>query len=165
MSTGGTIFISFDIETMARRPSPVLPPRKVTKQNVRWHHAFRQERKARVYIVPPMLLRPSGACASGEARGGTRAHSDVEVALGTALEALQAAPVVAQLAAQSSENRSEQVVARPAWTSVGSTSADSGEAAFVRKSGLSEFVAEYVGGIERTPWWIPRYNSLKTQVL
>jgi len=93
---------------MERRPSPVLPPLTATKQNARWHHAFRQERKARaippVRLVPPTLPRPSGACASGEARGWTRAPSDVEVELVKALEALkgvQAALVAAQLAAQS----------------------------------------------------------------
>jgi hypothetical protein len=62
-----------------------------------------------VRIVPPTLPRPSGACASGKARGGTRAPSDVEVALVTALEALRgvhAALVVAQLATQSTEIRS-----------------------------------------------------------
>jgi DNA polymerase/3'-5' exonuclease PolX len=90
---------------MERRPSPVLPPLTVTKQAARWHHALRQERKARtkppVRIVPPTLPRPSRACASGEARRGTRAHSDVDVALVTALEALKgvhAALVAAQLA-------------------------------------------------------------------
>ena len=40
----------------------------------------------------------------------------------------------------------------PAWTSVGSTRAGSGEADLVRNSGLSEFLAEYVGRIERNPW-------------
>jgi hypothetical protein len=48
-------------------------------------------------------------CASGEARGGTRAPSDVEVELVTALEALKGvhtALVAAQLAAQSTEIRS-----------------------------------------------------------
>jgi hypothetical protein len=66
--------------------------------------------------------------------GGKRAHSDVEVALVTALEALKcvhAAFVAAQLAVQSTV-RSAQVVAMPAWTSVGSTSAGSGEADLVR---------------------------------
>jgi hypothetical protein len=68
-----------------------------------------------VRIVPPTLPRPFGACASGEARGGERAHSDVGVTLVTALEALKdvhAALVAAQLAVQPTV-RSVQVVAMP----------------------------------------------------
>ena len=109
--------------------------------------------KPPVRIVPPTLPRPFGGCASGEAREGKRALSDAEVTLVTALEALKdvhAALVAAQLAVQSTV-RSAQAVAMPAWTSVGSTSAGSGEAGLVRNSGLSEFLAEHVGGIERSP--------------
>jgi hypothetical protein len=90
--------------------------------------------KPPVRMVPPTLPRPFGACASGEARGGKRALSDAEVALVTALEALKdvhAALVAAQLAVQSTV-RSAQAVAMPAWTSVGSTSAGSGEADLAR---------------------------------
>ena len=123
VSTGGTIFSSFDIETMERRPSPVLPPPTVAKQNARKHHAFRLERRARArpseHLVPPALQRPSGACASGEAPGGAQAPSDVKVALGTALVAIKSA-LAAVLAAQLTEgNRSAQIVAMPAWTSYG----------------------------------------------
>jgi hypothetical protein len=88
-----------------------------------------------VRIVPPTLPQTSEARASGEARGGARAPSDVEVTLVTALEALKgvhAALVAAQLAAKSTDIRSAQVVAMPALTNVGSTSAGSAEAYLVR---------------------------------
>ena len=95
--------------------------------------------------MPPTLPRPFGACTSGEARGGKRAHSDVAVALVTALEALKdvhAALVAAQLAV-----RSAQVVAMPAWTSVGSTSAGSGEADLVRAA--QPFLQDFVDNRDR----------------
>ena len=123
VSTGGTIFSSFDIETMERRPSPVSPPPTVAKQNARKHHAFRLERRARArpseHLVPPALQRPSGACASGEAHGGAQAPSDVKVALGTALVAVKSALAAVLVAQLTEENRSAQIVAMPAWTSYG----------------------------------------------
>jgi hypothetical protein len=63
-----------------------------------------------VHIVPPTPPRPSGACASGEARGGTRAPSGVEIALAAALGALKGVHT-ALVAAQSTEIRSAHVVA------------------------------------------------------
>ena len=73
---------------------------------------------------------------------------------------MQAALLAAQLAAQ--ENRFAQIVAMPARTSDGSTSAGSGEADFVNRSGLSDLLAclaeqaaipeDSGGGVEQAPW-------------